>query len=121
MQRLIDVDKLINDGINKGFCDWWHEIKNAETVLEIPDNPTNGDMIKAMFPKCEIMSEDDRFYHIELDSYLPTPIFKNWWNAEYKEPTTKNDLAQERYQDLIDHFGDETVAKTILESRKEFK
>ncbi len=35
--------------------------------------------------------------------------------------TTKNDLAQERYQDLIEYFGDEKVAKTILESRKEFK
>jgi len=38
-----------------------------------------------------------------------------------QEPTTKSDLAQERYQDLIEHFGDEKVAKTILESRKEFK
>lgn len=38
-----------------------------------------------------------------------------------QEPTTKNDLAQERYQDLIEYFGDEKVAKTIVESRKEFK
>lgn len=38
-----------------------------------------------------------------------------------QEPTTKHDLAQERYQDLIEYFGDEKVAKTILESRKEFK
>lgn len=37
------------------------------------------------------------------------------------EPTVKNDLAQERYQDLIEYFGDEKVAKTILESKKEFK
>ena len=35
--------------------------------------------------------------------------------------TAKNDLAQERYQDLIEYFSDEKVAKTILESRKEFK
>lgn len=35
--------------------------------------------------------------------------------------TTKNDFAQERYQDLIEYFGDEKVAKTILESRKQFK
>lgn len=33
----------------------------------------------------------------------------------------KNDLAQERYQDLIDYFGDKEAAKTILEDRKEFK
>ena len=38
-----------------------------------------------------------------------------------QEPTPKNDLAQERYQDLMEHFGDEKVAKAILESRKEFK
>lgn len=38
-----------------------------------------------------------------------------------QEPTTKNDLAQERYQDLIDYFGDKEVAKTILEDKKEFK
>lgn len=42
------------------------------------------------------------------------------WENQYT-PTTKNDLAQERYQDLIEYFGDEKVAKTILESRKEFK
>ena len=41
--------------------------------------------------------------------------------VNFEEPTTKNDLAQERYQDLIEYFGDEKVAKTILESRKEFK
>lgn len=40
---------------------------------------------------------------------------------KYEEPTAKNDIAQERYQDLIEYFGDEKVAKTILESKKEFK
>lgn len=41
--------------------------------------------------------------------------------CEYKEPTNKNDVAQERYQDLIEYFGSKEVAKTILEDRKEFK
>lgn len=35
--------------------------------------------------------------------------------------TTKNDLAQERYQDLIEYFGDEEVAKIILGNRGQFK
>ena len=35
--------------------------------------------------------------------------------------TTKSDLAQERYQDLKEYFGDKETAKTILEDRKEFK
>ena len=36
MSRLIDKDKLINDGIEKGFCDWYDEIKKAPTVQAIP-------------------------------------------------------------------------------------
>ena len=35
--------------------------------------------------------------------------------------TTKNDLAQERYQDLIEYFDDEKVAKIILGNRGQFK
>ena len=31
---LVDRRKLINDGIDKGFCDWYNEIKNAEVLIE---------------------------------------------------------------------------------------
>jgi hypothetical protein len=31
---LKDTDKIINDGINKGFCDWYDEIKYAPTIIE---------------------------------------------------------------------------------------
>lgn len=41
--------------------------------------------------------------------------------AADEEATTKNNIAQERFQDLIEYFSDEKVAKTILSSRKEFK
>ncbi len=85
MQRLIDANKI------SAYLELEYDGKEVEdfdaeipVVMTIPDNPTNGDMVKGLFPKCEIMSEDDRFYYIELDSYIPTPIFKNWWNAPYK-------------------------------------
>ena len=42
------------------------------------------------------------------------------YKTETTSSITKSDLAQERYQDLIDYFGDEEEAKTILEDRKEF-
>lgn len=42
-------------------------------------------------------------------------------DKEFVEPTTKNNLAQERYQDLIEYFDDEKVAKIILENRGQFK
>lgn len=31
---LIDRQALINDGIEKGFCDWYDEIKYADTIIE---------------------------------------------------------------------------------------
>jgi len=31
---LKDTDKIISDGISKGFCDWYDEIKYAETIIE---------------------------------------------------------------------------------------
>lgn len=32
--RLKDVDKIINDGISKGFCEWYDEMKYAPTIIE---------------------------------------------------------------------------------------
>ena len=55
-QRLIDANEL---ELDDAYSDWEEEytaysdkqIKHAPTVLTIPKNPTNGDMIKAMFPQ----------------------------------------------------------------------
>ncbi len=87
-KRLIDANKTIKDGIDKGFCDWYDEIKYAETVLTIPDNPTNGDMIKALFPGAKIDANVYTYvievklpYHTKHDTGL---LFdKDWWNAPY--------------------------------------
>ena len=32
--RLKDIDKIISDGRSKGFCDWYDEMKYAETIIE---------------------------------------------------------------------------------------
>ncbi len=32
--RLKDIDKIISDGISKGFCDWYDEMKYADTIIE---------------------------------------------------------------------------------------
>ena len=32
--RLIDADAVMDNGINKGFCDWYDEIKYAPTIIE---------------------------------------------------------------------------------------
>jgi len=32
--RLKDIDKIITDGTSKGFCDWYDEMKYADTIIE---------------------------------------------------------------------------------------
>lgn len=32
--RLKDVDKIIRDGRSRGFCDWYDEMKYADTIIE---------------------------------------------------------------------------------------
>lgn len=52
---------------------------------------TNGEMIKAIFPSAEIdIGNGGNDIWIAIDCW--TIFKKEWWDAEYKEPTTKNDL-----------------------------
>ncbi len=32
--KLKDIDKIVSDGISKGFCDWYDEMKYADTIIE---------------------------------------------------------------------------------------
>ena len=54
--------------------------------IKVPDNPTNGDMIKAMFP-CEekecVNSIDYRTYYEGLD--FLKGFNTDWWNAPYRK------------------------------------
>ena len=34
---LIDRRELIKNGVSRGFCDWYDEIKYAETIIEADD------------------------------------------------------------------------------------
>lgn len=85
-QRLVDANKLQNElenGISAGLLiDGYEEyphinnmddcvecVKYADTILTIPESPTNGDIIKAMFP-----NEGD--FETDFDA--------DWWNAPWK-------------------------------------
>ena len=74
---------------------------------------TNIEKIKEIFPNINIY-EHGSTYSINNEYNFNA----SWCNAEYIEPNTKNNLAQERYQDLIEYFGGED---TVLKDRKEFK
>ncbi len=56
---------------------------------------TNGEMIQKFFncEVCEPIIEDDIIHVVFADKKDSAIGFDwSWWNAEYKEPTTKNDL-----------------------------
>ena len=39
---LIDRQSLINNGIERGFCDWYDEIKYAPTIIEADKTESEG-------------------------------------------------------------------------------
>ena len=99
MQRLIDADRFI-EKVNK---DRQHEcymhswtandvLKRldsyyAPTVLTIPDNPTNGNMIEALFPNCVL---DSNFGGAVITSINGETQYwrMKWWNSPYKRGDT---------------------------------
>ena len=94
MRRMIDADALREEVCSWGMndyepSDFTDAIDDAPTVLTIPDNPTNGDMIKAMFPNITVRDSYYTYcvevkleYHSQYDTGL---LFdKKWWNAPCK-------------------------------------
>ena len=106
MQRLIDADKTIecmqyyHDDCAKtseytrlGFETAIEVVKDAPTVLTIPDNPTNGDVIKAIFPDAKITEYLD-LVQVEIIvkglNLVEIECDINWWNAPYKRGTDES-------------------------------
>lgn len=59
---------------------------------------TNGEKLKEVFPSIELYEKSHDAIQIDFNSV--------WWNAEYKEPTTKNDL-----DDCISRFSAKQVVR----------
>lgn len=62
-------------------------IKTIVTLdtIELPENPTNGDMIKAMFPFTESRLDEKTGITLVKWEDGTTKCFKtDWWNAPYK-------------------------------------
>ena len=55
-------------------------LDSGKVEITIPDNPTNGDMIKALFP-------NERIGHCENCTDLGdiATFDDDWWNAPYKK------------------------------------
>ena len=88
-------DFIVRDGEIKESLGYSSDICTGDTVLkldnliEIPDNATNGDMLKALFPSENEETYDNYFsngttlLYDGLD-YLEQ-FHSDWWNAPYKK------------------------------------
>ena len=96
-QRLIDANAVNVSHTIGGMNDFADCIKeavqatldNASTVLFIPENPTNGDIIKAMFPNAktwEIIVVNITYVCVAFEGMIEIKKFTlDWWNAPYKK------------------------------------
>ena len=101
--RLIDADKLYKylDDVEYP-CDKYAEVEDILDIIKeqtevkaiiIPDNATNGDVIKAIFPDAQIDYHEEYEKSELVDEYV-TVFLKDcdtcqdysygWWNEEYK-------------------------------------
>lgn len=59
--------------------------KAYKNGIFIPENATNGDMIKAIFPNIKTWDESEGALCVEFKTLNQIKIFpKYWWNAPYK-------------------------------------
>lgn len=85
--RLIDADKFEafmyqnnNDDFDNGVQFVLEMIDKAPTVCDIPDNATNGDVIKTMFPNTSLhISERLHIVWVRYEEMF------DWWNAPYQK------------------------------------
>ena len=66
--------------------------------LDFPDNVTNGDVLKALFPNGHMSVGNKNIYYNFGDGYIQ--CHKDWWNSPYgkekeKPIITYNDLEEE--------------------------
>ena len=71
-----------------------------QIVIEIPENATNGDVIKAVFDVKEVRQLDCcAFIDTSDDANMRT--YKDWWNAPYK---AESEDKHGRYQTVDARF-----------------
>ncbi len=53
--------------------------------IEIPDNATNGDVVKAVFPQFEVFVMGDNQQVTLLCGEMRMDFSKDWWNSPYRK------------------------------------
>ena len=92
MNKYCDVKKFSNQYLHKVGTQFDNAIYEMEkdrfcvNAISIPENATNGDMIRAMFPNAKIYaSQSLKSVNVVTEYGLDAQVFDlSWWNAPYK-------------------------------------
>lgn len=91
--RLIDADaferRCMFDSNIEDMQDVIYALRDYSTVpaIPIPEGATNGDVIKALFPRIKTKKFTTFLRVIEGEEYIPMTY--DWWNAPYKRGETE--------------------------------
>ena len=91
MKLLIDIDEDVRIAISRiGLLRIPDEMqKKVDEAIQrgtpIPDDATNGDVIKAMFPNIEVEEQGKDLFIVFNMDIQGTPFYKTWWNAPYQK------------------------------------
>ena len=103
MKRIIDINEKIKEYIEQYipigggdhvFCYPDQIVEMIANGTPIPDNATNGDVIKAMFPNIQISDSEvmkNVYTGIPYGELIGANIdcMRDWWNAPYQKDGIK--------------------------------
>ncbi len=87
MKRLVDANNLEQKALSTDDGFMLSEIEDAETVMTIPDQPTNGDIQKAILTDFAFEDLGDTVIGKRFNPYCHLQFSKEWWDAPYKQMT----------------------------------
>lgn len=98
MKVIIDIPKHVKDDFeNANIADVDCYVNDYDLLIEnstlFPDNATNGDVIKALFPNIEpIEAPLTKIYvYVYTKDHKCMRFDSDWWNAPYKEQNNEID------------------------------
>ena len=59
-------------------------VKRNPGLIEIPENATNGDVLKVMFPNAHPDEDDPKWVVVVRADLIYFVCLKEWWDAPYK-------------------------------------
>lgn len=80
-------NKAINEYVYEGrTLKEWIDLMASGKLVILPDNATNGDVIKALFPNADIDESQYQTPFIDVSMIGELKSFHaDWWNEAYKE------------------------------------